>query len=326
MYKSKLSIKETQLAIQNLKFYFTKRLNKNLNLVRVSAPLFVTSESKINDGLNGETPVLFLPPALNKQVEIVHSLAKWKRTALKKYNFNLYEGIWTDMNAIRQHEVLDNTHSIYVDQWDWEMIIDKNDRTTAFLEKIVDKIYSSILEVESKIISEFPTLKSKLPKKLFYISTNELEKKYPDLSPEQREDEIVKKHKAVFISEIGFNLKNGKPHSSRAFDYDDWLLNGDLIFYDELNDRNIEISSMGIRVNRESLLNQAKFKNIDPIAFSSYHMQILNNELPLTIGGGIGQSRLCMYILEKKHIGEVQASLWPDEVIESCAKENINIL
>ncbi|WP_027332989.1 aspartate--ammonia ligase [Mycoplasmopsis gallinarum] len=326
MYKSKLNIKETQLAIQDLKFTFSKSLSKALNLVRVSAPLFVESKTKINDGLNGETPVLFNALNIESSLEIVHSLAKWKRHALQKYKFNVYEGIWTDMNAIRKEEVLDNTHSFYVDQWDWEMIIQKKDRNLTFLKSIVKKIYKAIRFTEHQLIFNFPQLRKKLPEKLTFISSEELEELYPNLEATERENEYAKKHKSFFVYKIGYPLKDGIKHSKRAFDYDDWTLNGDLIFYDYVNNKAIEVSSMGIRVDAKALEMQQKFENIPNSELSFYHEKILNDEYPLTIGGGIGQSRLSMFLLEKKHIGEVQVGIWTKEEKEKAEQENVELL
>ncbi|WP_338822628.1 aspartate--ammonia ligase [Mycoplasmopsis felifaucium] len=326
MYQSKLNIKETQQAIQDLKFAFTKQLNKELNLTRVSAPLFVTSSSKINDGLNGDDPVSFSPKQWNQKIEIVHSLAKWKREALQKYNFSAGEGLWTDMNAIRKDDEVDYKHSLYVDQWDWELIIKNEDRNVSFLKNIVNKIYNSIRYVENKIVFSNPKLKIKLPKTLFFISSTDLYNMYPDLSPEEREDKIAKDKKAVFIYEIGFKLPDGIPQSKRAFDYDDWKLNGDLIFYDEVNDRSLEISSMGIRVDSKSLQDQFNYQNKQSSDLGEYHIKVLNNQLPLTIGGGIGQSRLSMFILEKKHIGEVQVSIWSEQELQKAFNEGVKLL
>ncbi|WP_029513838.1 aspartate--ammonia ligase [Mycoplasmopsis primatum] len=326
MYKSKLSIKETQQAIQDLKFAFTKKLNKDLNLTRVSAPLFVTSNSKINDGLNGDDPVHFCPKQWDEKIEIVHSLAKWKRFALWKYNFNLGEGLWTDMNAIRKDDEVDYKHSLYVDQWDWEMIISKDQRNLDFLKKIVNIIFKSIKYVENKLCFKYPALSLKLPTSVTFIDSNDLYKMFPNLEPEQRENEVAKKHKAVFIYKIGNNLPDGKPQSKRAFDYDDWDLNGDLIFYDETNNTALEISSMGIRVDKNSLLKQIGITKKTDADMSDYHQKILDESLPLTIGGGIGQSRLSMYLLEKKHIGEVQVSVWPQNMKNELKNQNIDIL
>lgn len=326
MYKSKLNVKETQQAIQDLKFAFTKKLNKELNLTRVSAPLFVLTHSKINDGLNGDEPVSFYPKNWDEKIEIVHSLAKWKRKALKKYNFNPYEGLWTDMNAIRKEDEIDYKHSLYVDQWDWELIINKNDRNIDFLKSIVTKIYNSIRYVESKIVFNNPALKIKLPKNLEFINSEDLYKMYPDVCAEERENLFLQKHKAAFIYKIGYNLPDNKPHSKRAFDYDDWNLNGDLVFYDEVNNQALEISSMGIRVDKDSLMKQYKYLNKTEKDLGEYHHNVLNDELPLTIGGGIGQSRLSMFLLEKKHIGEVQVSVWPKETKKKLEKEGIILL
>lgn len=328
MYKSKLNIKETQLAIQDLKFAFTKQLKKNLNLVRVSAPLFVDSHSKINDGLSGEKPVSFNPKNQpDMSFEIVHSLAKWKRMALKKYMFDIYEGIYTDMNAIRREEDLDEIHSYYVDQWDWELVIREQDRNIDFLKGVVSKIYNSIRYVENKLNFTFPALKKKLPEKIFFITAQELENMYPNLSIDQRELEITKKHKAVFIIGIGNKLeKSNIPHSKRSFDYDDWNLNGDMVFYHTELNKALEISSMGIRVNAKSLMDQKEKMNVSDEDLREYHKNILENKLPFTIGGGIGQSRLSMFLLEKKHIGEVQVGFWPDKDLENLKKEGIKLL
>ncbi|WP_434343546.1 aspartate--ammonia ligase [Mycoplasma sp. 06067-C1-B144P-99-0482-3] len=326
MYKSKLTIKQTQQAIQDIKFSLTKQLKQNLNLTRVSAPLFVTSESKINDGLNGDIPVGFTPKQWTEDLEIVHSLAKWKRYALDKYNFNIGEGIWADMNAIRKDDIVDYKHSLYVDQWDWELIISNDQRNFEFLKQVVIKIYDSIRYVEHKINFKYPELVDKLPKQLTFIDSLDLYNKYPHLTAEQREDEIVKEFKAVFIYKIGHNLPDNLPHSKRAFDYDDWNLNGDLIFYDKVNDKALEISSMGIRVNAKSLSEQIKILNKTNSDLGLYHNQVLNNKLPLTIGGGIGQSRLSMFLLEKAHIGEVQVSVWEKQYKEDLKKQGITLL
>lgn len=326
MYKSKLDIKNTQKAIELLKFTFTKELHKNLNLTRVSAPLFVFSNSKINDGLNGEKPVIFKAKTIDQDIEIVHSLAKWKRMALNKYKFDVYEGIWTDMNAIRREEDLDNKHSLYVDQWDWEMIIKESDRNLEFLFNVVKKIYKSILHTERKLNIEYIELKEKLPKSIKFISSFELYNLYPNLTPEQREKEIVKLYGAVFVYGIGDKLGDGLEHSKRAFDYDDWNLNGDLLFYDKINDDCIEISSMGIRVDKNSLLKQKEKLNKSDDFIKKYHYMILENKLPFTIGGGIGQSRLSMFLLEKKHIAEVQVSLWDENNVKYFNNNGIEIL
>ncbi len=258
MYKSKLTLKETQQAIQDLKFAFTKKLNQELKLTRVSAPLFVTSSSKINDGLNGDIPVIFSPNKWKENIEIVHSLAKWKRSALSRYKFLPGEGLWTDMNAIRKDDEVDYKHSLYVDQWDWELIINKDDRNLEFLKRIVETIYKSIRYVENKINFKYPVLDQKLPSEIKFINSEELYREFPNVSPEERENIVAKKYKAVFIYKIGHTLPDGLPHSKRAFDYDDWELNGDMVFYDKVNDAALEISSMGIRVDSDSLTKQAK--------------------------------------------------------------------
>ncbi|UUD36533.1 aspartate--ammonia ligase [Mycoplasmopsis citelli] len=326
MYKSKLNIKQTQQAIQDLKFDFTKQLHKRLNLTRVSAPLFVESNSKINDGLNGETPVTFFPKSINNQHEIVHSLAKWKRTALQKYHFAKYEGIYADMNAIRREEELDYKHSYYVDQWDWEMIIDQSDRNLDFLKQTVLKIYESIKFVKRELILDFPNLVYDFPEELTFITSQELYDLYPELPAEKRENEFARKYKAFFVIGVGYKLPDGKEHSKRAFDYDDWNLNGDLIFYDKVNDAALEVSSMGIRVNANALQKQKDYLNVDDSKMGEYHQNILNETLPFTIGGGIGQSRLSMLLLEKKHIGEVQVSTWDEQTQKYCKENNIELL
>jgi aspartate--ammonia ligase len=325
MYQSKLSVMETELAIKFIKDEFEKKLAKKLNLIRISAPLIVSRESGINDYLNGyERPVSFIYQ--DEPIEIIQSLAKWKRMALKTYGFNNDHGLYTDMNAIRQDELVDNHHSLYVDQWDWEKIIEAKDRTNEYLFKIVNDIYSVILTIEKAVIKQYPVIKSKLPKKIFIIDSQTLEDQYPNLTARQREKAIVKKHKAVFIHRIGNLLKSGRPHDGRSPDYDDWQLNGDIIFYDEVNDQAIEISSMGIRVDEHSLLKQLQTKNVLDRLVYPYHQAIINKLLPLTIGGGIGQSRLCQFFLEKKHIGEVQSSYWPKVMLEKLLKEGINVL
>ncbi|UOE64494.1 aspartate--ammonia ligase [Mycoplasmopsis bovis] len=326
MYKSKLTLKETQQAIQDLKFAFTKKLNQELKLTRVSAPLFVTSSSKINDGLNGDIPVIFSPNKWKENIEIVHSLAKWKRSALSRYKFLPGEGLWTDMNAIRKDDEVDYKHSLYVDQWDWELIINKDDRNLEFLKRIVGTIYKSIRYVENKINFKYPVLDQKLSSEIKFINSEELYREFPNVSPEERENIVAKKYKAVFIYKIGHTLPDGLPHSKRAFDYDDWELNGDMVFYDKVNDAALEISSMGIRVDSDSLTKQAKISRKKDSDMGEYHKLVLSQKLPYTIGGGIGQSRLSMFLLEKKHIGEVQVSVWPDEHREFFEKEGVILL
>lgn len=322
-YETKLTLIETEIAIKKLKDYFENILSKNLNLIRVSAPLFVKPETGLNDNLNGyEEPVNFIIKATNQKVEIVQSLAKWKRFALNKYKIESNQGIYTDMNAIRKDEELDEIHSIYVDQWDWEKIITRENRNLNYLFETVKKIFNALKQTEYYINNEYKCFKSKLPNDIYFISTKELETLYPNYSSKQREYEIVKKYKAVFIYQIGWPLNNGKSHDSRAADYDDWNLNGDIIVYNQIIDRALELSSMGIRVDSESIIKQLKQKNEEEKISNPYVQAILNDELPLTIGGGIGQSRLCLFFLEKKHIGEVQSSIWE----ETDELKELNIL
>ena len=315
-YKSILDIKETVLAIKLIKDYFEKELGEELNLIRVSAPLFVRPETGLNDTLSGiERPVSFDVPDIKNNVEIVHSLAKWKRFALKRYNFNIGEGLYTDMNAIRRDEVLDNTHSIYVDQWDWELILSKEDRNINFLKETVNKIYSVFKKTESYIYTLYPDLKPILPEKIQFFTSQDLEDLYPNLSYEKREDAITKERGAVFLMQIGHNLKSGKPHGIRAPDYDDWNLNGDILFWYPPLNKAIELSSMGIRVDEKSLKSQIKLAHAEDRLTMDYHKKLINGNLPLTIGGGIGQSRMCMFFLQKIHIGEVQASVWSNKTL-----------
>lgn len=326
-YKSILDLTETEIAIKYIKDSFESELAKKLNLIRVSAPLFVCSESGLNDHLSGkERPVVFDALDLEKNVEIVQSLAKWKRYALKKYQFCSEMGLYTDMNAIRRDEDLDNIHSIYVDQWDWEKVITKDLRTFQYLKSIVDNIFDVLKKVETLINSKYPQLSKQLPEKVYFISSQDLENLYPNLSAKERENAICKKYGAVFIWQIGWPLKSGKPHDSRASDYDDWLLNGDILVWYETLEMALELSSMGIRVTDQSLVKQVEYKNELSKLQTPYAKAILENELPLTIGGGIGQSRICMFFLQKAHIGEVQASIWSDEDIELLKKYNINLL
>ena len=319
-----MDLLETQIAIKYLKDTFEKKLAKKLKLVRVSAPLFVEKKSGLNDELNGvEETVNFI--AQDEEVEIVQSLAKWKRYALKEYNFPSEIGIYTDMNAIRKDETLDELHSIYVDQWDWEKIISPKQRNKRYLFSIVRKIYSVIYSLS--LISEKKWgFSYNLPKDITFVSSSELEKMYPFASSKEREKLITKKHKAVFIYQIGWPLKNGQPHDGRAATYDDWKLNGDIILFDEAIDAPIELSSMGIRVNSKSIVKQLKYKDELFKLDNPYCQKIVNNELPLTIGGGIGQSRLCMFYLKKKHIGEVQSSYWPKKMKDELAKKGIHLL
>lgn len=322
-----LDTRETQVAIKRLKDYFEKNLARKLNLTRVSAPLFVKPETGLNDNLNGvEKPVSFLMRNYDEKVEIVQSLAKWKRIALKWYDFKEGEGLYTDMDAIRPNEILDEIHSIYVDQWDWEKVISKDERTEKYLKNIVDDIYSVFKGTEDYVNSFYPFLSTKLPEKITFITTQELENMYPDKSSEEREYLICKEKKAVFLMKIGKILNSGKPHGGRAPDYDDWELNGDILFWNPTLNAVLELSSMGIRVDRDSLLKQLELANCEERLKLKYHSKLVNNELPYTVGGGIGQSRICMYFLEKKHIGEVQASVWTDDIIDECKKKDIFLL
>lgn len=318
---------KVQTKIKLIKDFFERRLAKNLNLVRVSAPMLVFKNSMLNDYLGiKESPISFKSSIYNMEIEIVQSLAKWKRLAIHNYKIPVYSGIYTDMNAIRPNETLDNTHSFYVDQWDWELRIGKEDLNQTFLKNIVLKIYKSIRETYNKLVRKNKNLKKsfKLPKEPFFISSEELHRQYPEFTTERREIEIVKKHKVVFLTAIGHNLPNEKPHSVRAFDYDNWNLNGDILVYHEPLDIALELSSMGIRVDSAALENQAKLKEATFDKNLPYYNLVLNN-LNYTIGGGIGQSRLCQYLLNKSHIGEVQAALW-DKENENYAKENDLIL
>ena len=326
-YKPLMDVKETEKAIKFTRDNFERELCKKLNLTRVSAPLFVFPSTGLNDNLNGyERRVSFDVKNISEEVEIVQSLAKWKRNALGKYGFQPGEGLYTNMNAIRRDEDLDTMHSCYVDQWDWEKVITREERTKGYLKKTVKKIYGVLKSLAKKVEVEYPQIKHDLPEDIFFITTKELEAMYPELEPSQREYEICKKHKAVFLMQIGGKLKNGQPHDGRASDYDDWKLNGDILLYYDVLDIAFEISSMGIRVDADSLYKQMKEKNeLDKIN-DKYHQDVLNDKLPLTIGGGIGQSRLCMFMLKKAHIGEVQASIWPEEDIAQLEKCNIHLL
>lgn len=327
-YNSKLDIIETEHAIKMIKDFFESELAKNLDLIRVSAPLFVKRKSGLNDNLNGvETPVWFkLRHDNNDIVEIVHSLAKWKRMALAKYGFHKQKGLYTDMNAIRADEEFDNTHSVYVDQWDWEKVIDRKDRNTSYLKDTVRNIYDVFLKTEELVVSTYNNYKPFLPKEIVFIDSQELENLYPALPPEDREAEIAKEKGAVFIMKIGGELKSGKKHGGRAPDYDDWDLNGDLVLWNPVLESPLELSSMGIRVDEKSLEKQLKIsENMDRVGLE-YHSLLLEGKLPLTIGGGIGQSRICMFFLQKAHVGEVQASIWPDDVLKECKDNNIHLL
>ena len=326
-YVSKLDVLETQKAIRLLRHKFEENLCNALNLTRASAPLFVTKGSGLNDDLNGvERPVSFDILQTGEIVEVVHSLAKWKRQALKKYGFAMHSGLYTDMNAIRRDEICDNIHSLYVDQWDWEKVISKEDRNEQYLKDTVKSIYTAFLNTADLIEKEYPVLKNYFPKEITFISTFELEEMYPDLSPKERENAICEKYGAVFLMKIGSKLKNGKKHDGRAPDYDDWNLNGDILIYNKVTKASFEISSMGIRVDEKSLLSQLKEENAEDRLNLPFHKALINGELPYTIGGGIGQSRLCMLLLQKAHIGEVHCSVWPKEEIEKCKEQGIELL
>ena len=327
-YKPGMTIKETEIAIKFIKDHFENMLAKEMNLTRVSAPLFVRPETGLNDNLNGvERPVSFdVPDAGGKSVEIVQSLAKWKRMALKRYDFKQGEGLYTDMNAIRRDEVLDNLHSAYVDQWDWEKILDKSERTEEKLKSIVGQLYSVFKRTQDEVCKAFPSLERYLPDEITFITTQELEDLYPELDPKGREDAILKEKKAVFIMKIGGSLKSGIKHDGRAPDYDDWELNGDIVFWYPVLNKAFEVSSMGIRVDEDSLVKQLKIARCEERRELPFHSDLLNKRLPYTVGGGIGQSRICMFYLGKAHVGEVQSSLWPDEMIEDCGKYNIQLL
>ena len=327
-YKSPLDVYQTQKAISFIKRTFQDRLAAALNLKRVSAPLFVAENSGLNDNLNGtERPVSFDIPAVGgASAQVVHSLAKWKRLALKDYEFYVGNGLYTDMNAIRRDEDLDNIHSIYVDQWDWEKVITREERTLDYLKEVTQKIVNVICDTNDLLRVDFPELNVKLNRKVFAITTAELEEMYPDLTPKQREDAIAKKHGTVLLMQIGCKLKNGKPHDGRAPDYDDWALNGDILFYNEVLERSFEISSMGIRVDEESLARQLDERGCNDRRELPFHKMLLSGELPLTIGGGIGQSRLCMLMMGCAHIGEVQSSIWDKETVEGCRAAGIRLL
>lgn len=327
-YKTTLGLKATEVAIKKLKDYFETELSHKLNLTRVSAPLFVERNSGINDDLNGvERPVAFdIKEDKNTEVEIIHSLAKWKRMALSTYGFKIGEGLYTDMNAIRRDEDLDNLHSIYVDQWDWEKIISKDQRHKDTLKNVVTSIYEAFKNTEKYIHSEYEEIKPILPEKIHFITSQELEDMYPTLTTKEREDAICKDKGAVFLMEIGGALNSGEPHDGRSPDYDDWTLNGDFLFYYPVLDRAMELSSMGIRVDEDALERQLKIRGFENRKNFDFHQMLLQGKLPYTIGGGIGQSRICMFFLRKAHIGEVQSSFWGDEILSFCKKNNIQLL
>ena len=327
-YHSDLNLHDTQVAIKTVKDFFQSTLTERLNLLRVSAPLFVTPQSGLNDNLNGvERPVSFgIKEQNDAQAEIVHSLAKWKRYALKKYGFSYGEGLYTDMNAIRRDEDTDNIHSIYVDQWDWEKIIKKEERSLDTLKHVVRQVYQVLKKTEKYMSIRYDYIQEILPPDIFFVSTQELENWMPNATPKEREYAIAKEKGAVFIMEIGDKLASGEPHDGRAPDYDDWHLNGDIIVYYPVLDIALELSSMGIRVDEDALIRQLALAGCPERADLPFQKAILDKELPYTIGGGIGQSRICMFYLRKAHIGEVQASLWPDDVCREAAAHGIELL
>ncbi|QXM05431.1 aspartate--ammonia ligase [Crassaminicella indica] len=327
-YDPKLDIRQTEIAIKQVKDYFETKLAEQMNLTRVSAPLFVIPETGMNDNLNGvERPVAFDVKGIGgKVVEVVHSLAKWKRMALYRYGFKMGEGLYTDMNAIRRDEDLDNLHSIYVDQWDWEKVIAKEDRNEESLKSIVRDLYKVFKSTESYVCSLYEQYVPFLPEEISFITTQELEDMYPELTPKERENAIAKEKGAVFIMKIGGALKSGEPHDGRAPDYDDWELNGDIIFWNPVLEIGFELSSMGIRVDKEALEKQLKIAGCEERKELEFHQLLLEEKLPFTVGGGIGQSRICMFFLQKAHIGEVQAAIWPKDMIEACEKANIYLL
>lgn len=326
-YSSVLNLRETERAIKSVKDIFERSLAERLNLERITAPLFVEKGCGINDDLNGvERKVEFDLKESGTNCEIVQSLAKWKRMALYRYGFGEDEGLYTDMNAIRRDDDMDNLHSVFVDQWDWERVISDDERNIDFLKLIVTRIVDAVIDTHNQVKKIYPKLTRKLDRDVFFITTQQLEDMYPSLSPKEREKELLKQHHTVFLMKIGGFLKSGIKHDGRAPDYDDWELNGDIIFWNETLQAPLELSSMGIRVNAASLKKQLEIcDNLDRMKFD-YHKMIANGTLPLTIGGGIGQSRLCMLLLEKLHIGEVQSSIWNEEVIRQCKEQGINIL
>ncbi len=336
-YKSVLDLYQTEQAIKQLRDFFQMNLSSELRLRRVTAPLFVKQGTGINDDLNGvERPVSFPIKELNDEVaEIVQSLAKWKRLALADLNLQEGFGIYTDMNAIRPDEELSNIHSLYVDQWDWERVINDSDRNLDFLKYIVRKIYSVIIRTEFYISENYLEIEPELPEEITFVHAEELAKKYPGLTPRERENEETKKHGAIFVIGIGGEMPNGEIHDGRAPDYDDWTtptvngfkgLNGDIILWNRVLNRSFEISSMGIRVDKKMLMEQLKIRGLEERKNLMWHKMLLNDELPLTVGGGIGQSSLCMYFLRKAHIGEIQSSIWPDEMINNCKVNGIHLL
>lgn len=327
-YSPKIDFMESQRAIKKIKDFFQQELAYGLSLRRISAPLFVDPETGLNDNLNGvERTVNFTVKDMDeKTVEIVQSLAKWKRMALGKYEIQPGNGIYTDMNAIRRDEELDNLHSIYVDQWDWEKVITKEDRTEKYLKDTVNVLYGAIKNLSDYVNRLYRDLRTEMPNEIFFVTSQELEDMYPGKTGKERETLITKEKKAVFIMKIGGKLKSGESHDGRAPDYDDWELNGDIILWNEILGLAFEISSMGIRVDEEAMAKQLKEAGAEDRRFKDFHSMVLNKELPYTIGGGIGQSRLCMLFLRKAHIGEVQVSIWQDDIIKACKENNIFLL
>lgn len=327
-YQAELDIRETEIGIKYCKDFFERELAKQLNLTRVSAPLFVRPETGLNDNLNGvERPVSFGVKEQNDAaVEIVHSLAKWKRFALKRYGFNRGEGLYTDMSAIRRDEETDNIHSIYVDQWDWELIITKAERNIDTLKSVVRRVYAALKNTEKYMSIQYDYIKETLPENITFLFSQELEDKYPDLTPKERENIAAKEYGAIFIMQIGGALTSGERHDGRAPDYDDWSLNGDIIVYYPVLDMALELSSMGIRVDEDSLVSQLKISGCMDRAELPFQKALINKELPYTIGGGIGQSRICMFYLRKAHIGEVQSSIWPQDVMDEADARGLHLL
>lgn len=326
-YNPVLNTRDTEIAIKLVKDFFERELARQLNLTRVSAPIMVTPQSGLNDNLNGvERPVDFDILETGERAEIVHSLAKWKRMALKTYGFAPGEGLYTDMNAIRRDEITDNIHSIFVDQWDWERILTPQERNEATLRAIVEKIYETLQATEDHVCAHYPHITPELPKRIAFVTTQELEDRYPDKTSKEREYLAAKEHGAVFLMGIGDALRSGKIHDGRAPDYDDWSLNGDILLYYKPLDISLELSSMGIRVDPAALRRQLEIRGCQERAKLPFQAALLRGELPQTIGGGIGQSRMCVYFLRKAHVGEVQASLWPADVMDACRKANIQLL
>ena len=327
-YHSALNLHDTQIAIKTLKDFFQGLLALRLHLSRVSAPLFVDPSSGLNDNLNGiERPVTFdIREQNGREAEVVQSLAKWKRYALDKYGFSCGEGLYTDMNAIRRDEVTDNIHSIFVDQWDWEKVMRKEDRTLNFLKETVDTVYQCLRKTEKYMSIQYDYIEEILPRDIFFITTEELAEMFPESTPKEREYNITREKGAVCLMQIGDKLSNGQPHDGRAPDYDDWSLNADILVYYPVLDIALELSSMGIRVDKTALLSQLKKAGCEERAILPFQQAIINEELPYTIGGGIGQSRICMFFLRKAHIGEVQSSLWSEETIAECEKNGVKLL